>query len=170
MNWEQQLKLQAHLDGELPPGEAREISALLARDAEARALLAELQHTRAALEVFEAEIKLPETREFYWSKIERDLRRLEPPATADSPSVPVLVWLRRLLIPVAALSAVLLATLVTRHEFGLGHPFLGPETETAYADPNAFTYRDYASGTTLVWLSYPAEMEFADFPPADTLD
>ena len=37
------------------------------------------------------------------------------------------------------------------------------------ADPAAFTYRDYASGTTLVWLSYPADNEMAANEPADTL-
>ena len=43
-------------------------------------------------------------------------------------------------------------------------------TETALADPGAFTYRDYASGTTLVWLSYPAENELADDQEAYTVE
>ena len=62
MKQELQLKLQAYLDGELPEGEAREVAGLLAQDAEARALLAELKNTRAALAGFEADIKLPESR------------------------------------------------------------------------------------------------------------
>jgi len=41
------------------------------------------------------------------------------------------------------------------------------ETETTFADAGAFTYRDYASGTTLVWVSYPAEN---DFPGTDLDD
>lgn len=169
MNLERQLKLQAHLDGELPPGEAREVADLLAQDAEARALLAELKNTRAALQGFETDIKLPESREFYWSKIEREIRRLEKEETSPAP-VPVLAWLRRLLIPAAALSAIVLAVVLIRQQLGSETLVRGPETFTAFADPSAFTYRDYASGTTLVWVSYPAEMEFAEFFPADTLD
>src|SRR6266513_3336151 len=78
MKQELQLKLQAYLDGELPDGEAREAAGLLAQDAEARALLAELKKTRAALAGFETDIKLPESREFYWSKIEREIQRQSP--------------------------------------------------------------------------------------------
>ena len=37
-----------------------------------------------------------------------------------------------------------------------------PQMETAAADTGALTYHDYDGGTTLVWLSYPAENEFAD--------
>ncbi|MEI6783081.1 MAG: hypothetical protein WCQ21_19415, partial [Verrucomicrobiota bacterium] len=36
------------------------------------------------------------------------------------------------------------------------------EIETALADSGAFTYRDYSAGTTLVWLSYPADNEVAE--------
>ena len=52
----------------------------LARDREAAALLEELRNTRAALAGFEAEVRLPESREFFWSKIEREIQRLEAPA------------------------------------------------------------------------------------------
>jgi hypothetical protein len=37
-------------------------------------------------------------------------------------------------------------------------------------EANAFTYRDFNSGTTLVWLDYPAENELAPNATADTLD
>ena len=39
---------------------------------------------------------------------------------------------------------------------------IGLEIETALADSGAFTYRDYSAGTTLVWLSYPADNEVAE--------
>ena len=79
MNEETQLRLQAYLDGELPAGEAREMAGWLERDAEARSLLAELENTRGALAGFDSEINLPDIREFYWSKIEREIRRSERP-------------------------------------------------------------------------------------------
>src|SRR4051812_3107727 len=77
MNEEQQLKLQAFLDGELPERDAREITAWLQRDAAAAALFAELKATRQALAAAETPVALPESREFYWSKIARDLQALE---------------------------------------------------------------------------------------------
>ena len=77
MKDEQQLKLQAYLDGELPDSEVRAVADWIAKDAEAAGLLAELKNTRGALAGFEAEIKLPESREFYWSKIAREIERAE---------------------------------------------------------------------------------------------
>src|SRR5258707_14151177 len=83
MNQELQLKLQAYLDGELPDGEAAEARELIARDGEAQALVAELANTSAALAGHEAEGKLPETREFYWSKIQREIARQEAPVAVS---------------------------------------------------------------------------------------
>ncbi len=78
MTHEQQLKLQAFLDGELPEREAREILAWTQRDGAAAALLAELKNTRAAMAKSEPHLSVPESREFFWSKIEREIQRLEP--------------------------------------------------------------------------------------------
>jgi anti-sigma factor RsiW len=157
MTDEQQLKVQAFLDGELPEREARDVAALLARDSEANALLTELRHTRQAFKDSEPAVKLPESREFYWSKIEREIARLEPEAApARSPSVFTL--LRRILIPLAATAALVMAALWGGVQTGLlggGSPESAAEMTSA--DSDAFTYHDYANGTTLVWFSYPAE-------------
>ena len=75
MNQELQLKLQAYLDGELAPAELREITELLAQDTESKALYAELQATKALVRGNELEHKLGESREFYWSKIAREIDR-----------------------------------------------------------------------------------------------
>ena len=82
MDYKSQLKVQAWLDGELPEAEASEVTKWLARDREAAALQEELRNTRQALAGFEAGINLPESREFFWSKIEREIQRLETPAPA----------------------------------------------------------------------------------------
>src|SRR6267378_6728212 len=78
MDYDAQLKLQAYLDGELPEAEAREVANWLARDREAAALHTELRNTRQALVGFEVGVELPESREFFWSKIRREIHRLEP--------------------------------------------------------------------------------------------
>ena len=154
MTNDQQLKLQAFVDGELPEGEAREMAAWVGRDPEAAGLLAELRHTRQALGGFSDECRLPETREFFWSKIEREITREESQSPAEAQKTG---WWHRFLVPLGAVAGLALVVMVAGLRFGLfpGGPM--PETETSVADAGTFTYHDYQSGTTLVWLSYPAE-------------
>jgi hypothetical protein len=157
MTNEQQLKLQAFFDDELPPAEAREIASLIARDRGAADMLRALKAARQALSGFEAGVRLPESREFYWSKIRREIERVEPsPASAPVVRDSIFARLRRLLVPATGLALIFIAGLVALRDGDAGAI---SEVETAVADNNAFTYRDYSSGTTLVWLSYPAEQE-----------
>jgi anti-sigma factor RsiW len=162
MDYNAQLKLQAWLDGELPEAEAREVAAQVARDREGAALADELRNTRQAFTSFEAGLRLPESREFYWSKIAREIQRLEAappkPASQDSP----FALFRRWLMPASALALVVLAGLLLTRPPAPSGPAAGVESETALADAGAFTYRDDSAGTTLVWLSYPADNEVAD--------
>lgn len=166
MKEELQLKVQAYLDGELPAGEACEVADLIAHDADARSLHAELGNTRAALKVFESELKLSESREFYWSKIQREISGLEKPQTVEEPAW-FAAWFRRFLAPAGALAALVIAATLAWHQI---NPGFALETETAFAHSDAFTYRDYPKGVTLVWLSYPAENEFTDLVPGNTFE
>lgn len=161
-----QLKLQAYLDGELAEGERRDVETWLARDAEATSLLTELRQTSAALAVFESEIKLPESREFYWSKIEREIRRQECPVVERKAGSLFAAW-RRFLVPAGAMAVVIAAGLLTLVQMGGQR---AAESEMALVDTEAFTYRDFSGGTTLVWLSYPAERESSDLDLYDTFD
>src|SRR5438552_2301037 len=111
MNQDLHLKLQAYFDGELPQNEARKLADLLAHDAAARALLAELENTRSALAGFEGEIKLPESREFYWSKIQREIGRREEQGRTGSPLSLFAAW-RRFFLPAGALAALVLGALL----------------------------------------------------------
>lgn len=165
MNAELQLKLQAYLDGELSEPESRDLEALLARDNEARDLATELRNTNAALHEFDAGLKLPESREFFWSKVRREIERGEPVVTVREMAVPF--WRRRL-IPAGAFAVVAIAGLFALQQFKPGPP--SPLVETYLADAGAMTYRDEVEKTTLVWLSYPAENDFAKPAAADTID
>jgi len=169
MDNEVELKLQALLDGELPTAEANDVTSLLARDRAAAALVEELRHTRAALAGFEAEVRLPESRDFFWSKIERDIRRLERPARQPVASLP-LALLRRFLVPASALAVVIGAGVVLLRPSGPSGLTPAAEIETAVADSGAFTYRDYSAGTTLVWVSYPADNEVAQDDEMGTVE
>ena len=163
MDFDSQLKLQASLDGELPEAEAREVANWLARDGEAAAVHAELRNTRQALVGFEVGVALPESREFFWSKIQREIHRLEPAELAPTPA-PWFVRLRRLLVPVTGLAFLVVAGLLTLN------PAAQRASEMETADSGAFTYRDDAAGATLVWLSYPAESEVANDSELDTIE
>ena len=162
------MKLQAYLDGELPDGEAREAAGLLAQDAEARALLTELKNTRAALAGFEADIKLPESREFYWSKIEREIERQAPRDGTERKFASPFAFFRRILAPACAVAILAIVGIVAIRQLDFGGSG-GLEVKTEFVDAGALTYRDNAQGLTLVWLPYPAESEFAKTDPEDIL-
>ena len=161
MDYKVQLKLQAFLDGELPEAEASKVANWIAGDGQASALLEELRHTQKALAGFEAGIRLPESREFFWSKIEREIQRLEAPAPKAARMSFFALW-RRFLVPASALALVFVAGVVLTRPTGPAGRTAVAEIETALADSGAFTYRDYSAGTTLVWLSYPADNEVAE--------
>ncbi len=154
MDHDAQLKLQAWLDGELSEAESREVADWAARDREAGALAEELRNTSGALAGFEADLRLPETREFFWSKIEREIARQEAPTPARAPRGSYLAGFRRFLVPASAVALLVIAGLMLPRPSGQS---AGAEVEIALADAGAFTYRDYSAGTTLVWFSYPAD-------------
>jgi anti-sigma factor RsiW len=164
MDYKDQLKLQAYLDGELTGPEMQEVAKWLDRDQSAADLALELRNTRKSVMDFHDELKLPESREFYWSKIEREIQRQEvgKPVSAT----PWYAVLRRVLVPASAVAFVVFVgvMLVQQQEPAR----LG--TETALADSGAMIFRDYSAGATFVWLSYPAEDDVADLDDPLSLD
>jgi anti-sigma factor RsiW len=169
MDYDAQLKLQTFLDGELPEAEASEVANWVARDREAAALLEELRNTGKALAGFEAGIQLPESRDFFWSKIQREIQRLEAPAPQSAPAPLFALW-RRFLVPASALALVFVAGVVLIQPIGQSGRTPAAAIETALADAGAFTYRDYSAGTTLVWVSYPADNEVAESDEMGTIE
>src|SRR4051812_32126786 len=104
MNSEVELELQAYLDGELAGADARRVESLIAADPQAKALFQELKTTKSLLAANEPEIKLPDSREFYWSKIERAIERTEQPELPAAANVGS--WLsgwRRYLAPLTGI-------------------------------------------------------------------
>ena len=157
MNVDVGTKLQAYLDGELTGREAQQIAALIENDAEARALVGELQQTNALLKGNEPEFRLPESREFYWSKIEREIERLEAAPAASSTPAWVLFFKRHL----GALSGVAVATalvLFIAAQMNIVPPSLLEEIDNPLDDVGTFSFRSESQQMTLVWISNP----FAD--------
>jgi len=152
MNHEMELKLQAQLDGELSAAEAAEVDRLLQQDPAARALAAELKSTQAILLGNEIPRALPESPDFFWSKVQREIQRLEPAPARQRP--PWLTWTFRLLAP-AGLAALL--------AFMVWSPFSGgvqlakmpahAEIENPLDDASSITFRSETEGVTVFWVS-----------------
>jgi anti-sigma factor RsiW len=169
MDYDAQLKLQAFLDGELPEAKASEVADWVARDREVAAMLEELRNTCGALAGLEQGVQLPESREFFWSKVQREIQRSEAPAPKLAPRSLLASW-RRFLVPASGLALVFVAALWLIPPVGQSGRTETGDIETALADAGAFTYRDYSAGTTLVWLSYPADNEIAEGDEMDTVE
>lgn len=150
-----QLKLQGYLDGELPDREARNVAEWLDRDPEARALFTELQHTRSLLAGGEPERALPEAREFYWSKVEREILRTEG-VQAAVVRHPLASWWLKWAVPVAAAIAlfILVVPLLRQRAGDGGLPSLSEaqEMETPLQQASFISFRSEADGMSVVWL------------------
>lgn len=160
---EAQFKLQAYADGELSPAEAREVEAWLGNDAQARATVTSLQNTTAALKSYESGLRLPESREFFWSKVRRGIESQEAAArpAQEKSGASWATILRRFLLPAGAVAAVAIATVMSTRDASLLASSETSTMEAAFSTPGTLTYRDFSTRTTLVWLSYPAEKGLA---------
>jgi anti-sigma factor RsiW len=160
INQDSQLKLQAFLDGELSDREAAEVRDWLARDSGAQALLTELCNTSTALAGNETACRVPEGREFYWSKIERAIELHERrPAAAAAPSW--YAWLQRHFVSVGGVALLsCLMAMVAIHLGRSGNQF--GEMELASGDMSSYTFRDQQQRVTMVWLYDHNDSQFTD--------
>jgi len=112
MNGDLMLKVQAWVDGELPGEEARQVEMLVSSNKEAAALVSELRMTRGFLQGNETALKVPDSPEFYWSKIRREIERLDAAEPATStPSF----WaaFRRFMVPASGLALVMVVAILS---------------------------------------------------------
>ena len=149
------LKLQAWVDGELPASEAARIAELVRTDPAAAALAAELRMTRGFLTGNEPEVKLPESREFHWSRIQRAIERAEAEPSARE-SLPWAVALRRFLVPVSGVALVAFLTVLSigifnRNPSGTGDELL-VEEETLSRHVDTTTYNSQANNMYVVYI------------------
>ncbi len=151
MNELEQLKLQAYLDGELTSRERDDVAGLLDARADARELLGELQHTRAALRGGELDRRLDCSREFYWNRIEREIS-----AAAQEPGTPPVVgwlgWLRRHVAQAAGAGAALALLTISLVVFYPQRVTAESEWEVLHPQTGMVNLRDYQSGITVVML------------------
>lgn len=174
MNDDTQLKLMAYVDGELPANEVAAIEAMLKTDQAAADLVGELRWATEAISGNEMEIKVPESREFYWSKISKAIEFEEKQAERVAQATPSQKWWYKLLMPVAGMAAVVLAfTFVNPGQQGAaeGDAFQGaaPVLEDGASDMNVYEYYDEREKMNVIWVTPGAETDL-DSPQRDPLN
>ena len=142
------LDLQAYVDGELDASHRAEVERVLASDAEARALVEGLRQLSELVRTHEPLARVPESREFYWSQIQR---RIDQEATSDARradgATRAAGWLRWL-VPALGVAAVVVVVSLNRRGSG-------PVVEVASAtidDAVGMTFRSDTDGVTVHWL------------------
>ena len=162
-----ELKLQAYLDGELSEREAREVADWIARDGNAQALLSELKLTASLVQQNEPVVVLPESREFYWSKIERAIEAEECVPAAQG-SAPFFAQFRRFLAPFAGVALVLfLGVLSLKLNTPGNDPFVQhlAEVDSLNESVSSFSFRSQSENMFVVWLSENSDSVAGD--PSD---
>ena len=155
MNVDLGIRLQAYLDGELTGREAQEVSALIETQAEARALFSELEQTRTMLKGNEPELVLPETREFFWGKIEQEIAQAE---TVPAGQPGWLLFFRRHVRAISGAAVAAALVMFVAFQMNLVPRDLFEEIDNPLDDTGAFSFRSESQRMTLVWISNP----FAD--------
>ena len=172
MNLEQQLKLQAWVDGELTEGEAREVAAFVQKHNDAQALVGELRVTNAFLAGNELEATLPESGDFYWSKIRREIEREEQAGARAAAVSWAFAW-RRLIAPLSGVALVAFLSILSLNVFQRqsvddGAKYL-VEVENLSEDIGSISYRSQSENMFVVYL-YKKDQEAEADPEAEPVD
>jgi hypothetical protein len=152
INQETKLKLQAYLDNELAGAQTRCVAARLEDDAEARKVYTELRDVKTALAGNELEMSVPETREFYWSKIERAITH--PSASREArPFLTGYPWWVRLFAPALGVAVLLVAvlSLVKQTSAPATVTYLH-EIDTPLEETSSISFHSQTAGMTVVWV------------------
>ena len=152
LNRETQLKVQAWLDGELGQADVAGVLRQVREDPRAAALARELKLSRKWLGVGEPLRPLPETRDYFWGKIAREIGSGEASGTRAEPTSGWGSWLRWL-VPAAAALAVLMAVVLFRPVAAPRSVGVRPaEIETPLDDLGSFSFRSDSEQMTIVWV------------------
>jgi anti-sigma factor RsiW len=155
---EQNLRLQAWVDDELSARERRSVESWLAQDAGAHASATELRAVARCLAANETPRPVPESRDFYWSKI---ARAIESESAAQVSAGTVTLWQRwrRWWLPAAA-GVSLLALggfgLLRWSSEGQSPAVLAVvnDLEKPIQEASSFSFRAEAEGMTVVWVNF----------------
>ena len=158
MTEDAQLKLMAYVDGKLPTEEVAEIESLIKADQEAADLVSELRWAQEAITGNELELKVPETREFYWSKISKAIEFEEKQAERAATPSENQKWWNKILLPFAGLAAVALVFTFANPQSGtfVDDPGMGGPLESGVTLDE---YYDEQEQTSMIWVTTDSEEE-----------
>ena len=149
------VKLQAYVDGELPSPDRKVIEELLASDPKTQLLHRELRAVKALLVEGELTLKLPESREFYWSKIAGQIEHQEQQPSRPRPSAWFQKWVRWW-VPLGATALVLIVAGISTGYLPFSSTTaqarLMQEIESPLAEASVFDFHDQKAGMTVVWV------------------
>jgi anti-sigma factor RsiW len=174
MNVEQQLELQAWVDGELPERDSRRVAELASTDPEAKALASELRMIKAVVHGNEPVVALPESPDFYWSKIRRQIEAADKAEPVRRISW-VFAW-RRLLAPISAVALIASVSVVSLNLFNRGEvddplKYL-VEVENLSDDVSSISYKSQSENMFVVYLydkEQPTEVDLELEPMDETV-
>jgi anti-sigma-K factor RskA len=151
MNQELALKYQAFVDGELSESEAGRVARSLEADADARALVAELRNSKAMLSGNEPEVTLPESREFYWGKIHRQIECMErePAGAPEGRWRAMLAGWRRFVAPLAGVAVITFLGMVAVRFYSPEPVDYLAEIENLSEESTAYSFR--SGNMFVVW-------------------
>jgi hypothetical protein len=142
---DQQLRIQAGLDGELSVREAQRMAEVLGGDPAAGPLLAELGIVKSALAGNEPERQVLQSRDFYWSQIAQAIAREAEVERRRRERISKWIWR---FAPASGFAlCLLILPMIARDE----HPFHHNEVEAVLASVGTLNYRDPQAGLTVVW-------------------
>jgi anti-sigma factor RsiW len=147
MKTEEMLRLQAYLDNEVSSSEARQIASWITRDSEAKALYEELACTKSLLTPDnEPAVVCPDSRDFYWSKIAREIERADREPLREVKRAP---WWIRILAPIAG-TAALAVFVFTSISFNAPQGHMA-QVEQSQTD-SSITFYSPEQKMTVVWI------------------
>jgi anti-sigma factor RsiW len=135
------LNLQAYVDGEMDAVQQAEVERLLATDGEARQLVEGLRTLGRLVREHEPVVRVPDSREFYWSQIQRRIAAEESRVEQPRPASHALQWLRWL-VPALGVAAVVVLVALPR----------GGERGVEFADATRVTFQSDSDGLTIHWI------------------
>jgi anti-sigma-K factor RskA len=145
----------------LSESEARRVARSLETDADARALVAELRNSKTMLIGNEPEVNLPESREFYWGKIQRQIECLErEPADATMGRWQAMLagW-RRFVAPLAGVAVITFLAMVTVRFYNPEPVDYLAEIENLSEESTAYSFR---SGNMFVVWTKDTDVQHED--------
>ncbi len=143
MDEKKSLELMALLDGAEELGRREAVEAWLKSEPDAAALRDELTWVSQALRSHEPVAKVPETREFYWSQIQRRIQAEAAQAAPAKPTRRLSDWLSWL-VPIAGVAAVTMLFTV--------HPWQPGSRTSGLNEASATTYTSETDGVTIHWI------------------